>query len=386
MTINNAKELSVFYFGADMPWQELVDHGFRRRNTCFLQALVNNDNVKKVFVVRQSRRRRLLANILKRKTINTKVRDVYLSTLLPERNWIPLHKVINSLFAKFLLFVQTSKISSKNDILWVYWVQAYLFARKLNLNGKYIFDIDHNIIDDENLPEHEKERVSSILIDIAKRSKYILSASRSQIKWFEQRGYSNCLMARNGIDPQRFTKVPALPADLEKVNSPRILYVGTLSKWINTTVLLQLIKKHPEWNFVFIGGNFKTEISDQLKQQANVVLLGFKLADEVPSYMGNADVGLGMYKDVEWLDVDSMKFYEYLAAGVPVVSTDYHPFIQTDFNNLIKASNKLENLEKFIQEIISSGDEIKKDWQAKARQFVNQNTWNKRIDDVIKEF
>jgi len=383
MKRDESKNICVYYFGADMPWEELVVHGFRRRNTCFLQSIVNNKDVGKVYVVRQSTRGGLLNNILRSKKVTDKVTDIFIATLLPERKWLPLSKQINKLFTNFLFYIQTGRFSKNSDIIWIYWVAAYLFAKRLNIKGRYIFDVDHNIIGDDNLPDSEKDRVAEILVDIASTSEYILSSSRSMISWFEEKGFSNCLTVRNGIDPSRFTDELPNPDDLKVIVHPRILYVGTLSKWINTDLLVKLIKNHPEWNFIFIGGNYKTGLSDELNALSNVTMLGFKLAEEVPFYMKNVDVALGMYRDIEWLDVDSMKFYEYLAANVPVVTTNYHPHINTDFNELIQSSNKLKEIEDMIENVLQKKDQSKKEWSVKASKFVKNNTWNNRISDVI---
>ena len=333
--------------------------------------------------MRQASRFGIFKNILGSKKVTNKVKDIYITTLLPERKWIPFSKKLNTLFTSFLLFCQTGKVNNSSDIIWIYWIQAYLFARKINIRGRYIFDIDHNIIDDDNLPEGEKVKVANTLTDIGEKSEYILSASRSMIKWFEAKGFSNCLTARNGIDPSRFQQNLPVPQDLKEIPHPRILYVGTLSKWINTNLLLTLIKQHHEWNFIFIGGNYKTGLSEKLKNMPNVTLLGFKPAGVVPSYMANVDVGLGMYKDVEWMDVDSMKFYEYLAANIPVVTTNYHPHIKSDFDQLILSSNKLPEIEKMIGDILKKTGQSGKDWGEKAKSFVNNNTWDKRICEIM---
>ncbi len=385
MNLKKSKKLRVFYFGADMPWEKLINHGFRRRNTCFLQSIVNNNDVDKVYVVRQSTRRGLFNSILSSKIVNKKVKDIFITTILPQRKWLPLSKQFNIFFVKILILLQTGKANIKTDIIWIYWIQAYLFAKRINMAGRYIFDVDHNIIDDDNLPNNEKEYVSNVLVDIGNNSEYILSASRSMIKWFENKGFNNCLVSRNGIDPLRFVIERDAPADLTNIPKPRILYVGTLSKWINTKLLIQLIKKHPEWNFIFIGGNYKTDISDELTSLSNVYLLGFKLADEVPAYMANVDIGLGMYKDAEWLDVDSMKFYEYLAAKIPVVTTNYHPNINSDFNQLIKSSNNLDEIETIIQDLLLQSDTTENKWKKNTETFINNNTWDNRIAEVINK-
>jgi len=376
----------VFYFGADMPWKDLVDHGFRRRNTCLLQALVNDKNIDQVFVMKLLSRKEALKNIFQKQAKFDKVKDIFIAFLLPEKKYIPFAKSINYVFTQLLLLLQTGKMNHRNDIIWIYWIEAFLFAKKTKIKGRYFFDVDHNIIEDENLPDHKRHIIKETLLDIAKRSEKILSSSRSMNAWFKQHGFSNLVYLRNGIDSSRFSKPLYEPEDIKHLSSPRVLYVGTLSKWIDTDLFLELIEQHKTWNFIVIGENYKTEISKKLMQYPNVSLLGFKDAEEIPHYMANVNIGLGIYKNLHWLDVDSMKFYEYIAAGVPVISTNYHTNIEADFGHLIKTTMDIDEMGEAMNHFLFQKKQEKEIWRQKCDTFVNDHSWAKRVEQVVNIF
>ena len=55
----------------------------------------------------------------------------------------------------------------------------------------------------------------------------------------------------------------------------------------------------------------------------HVQFLGRKDVQDVPSYIAACDVCLLPYRINEWTrNIDSLKLYEYLACGKPVVATD----------------------------------------------------------------
>ena len=117
-----------------------------------------------------------------------------------------------------------------------------------------------------------------------------------------------------------------IPDDLAKLPSPRIGFVGAISDHkLDLTLLRRLAEAHPEWSIVLIGkvgeGDPWTNI-ESLRGLPNLHLLGPKPYEALPAYLKGFDAAIlpaaindytrGMFP---------MKFFEYLAAGCPVVST-----------------------------------------------------------------
>ena len=84
----------------------------------------------------------------------------------------------------------------------------------------------------------------------------------------------------------------------------------------------------PDWRFVFVGP-IATDVS-QLQVLPNVHFLGPRPYADLPGYLKGFDVTTVpfIFHDVT-LRASPIKFYEYLASGVPVVASrlpDFEPF------------------------------------------------------------
>lgn len=119
----------------------------------------------------------------------------------------------------------------------------------------------------------------------------------------------------------------AIPDDLARLPAPRIGFVGAISDHkIDVALLRRLAEAHPEWSIVLIGkigeGDPWADVA-ALRGLPNVHLLGPRSYAALPAYLKGFDAALlpsalndytrGMFP---------MKFFEYLAAGCPVVSTE----------------------------------------------------------------
>jgi len=86
-------------------------------------------------------------------------------------------------------------------------------------------------------------------------------------------------------------------------------------------LIAELAKARPNWHIVMLGPVVKIELN-QLPSASNIHYLGSKQYAELPAYLGSWDIGL-----LPFALNDSTRFIsptktpEYLAAGLPVVST-----------------------------------------------------------------
>lgn len=110
------------------------------------------------------------------------------------------------------------------------------------------------------------------------------------------------------------------PADVADIPRPRIGYVGGLHRWVDFELVRQAALDRPGLHFVFVGPE-QTDAS-ALKGLANVHLLGTRPHDALPDYLGSFDAGIIPYRLTEYTkSVYPTKLNEYLAMGLPVVST-----------------------------------------------------------------
>ena len=128
-----------------------------------------------------------------------------------------------------------------------------------------------------------------------------------------------------GVDFQMFQAAREaaveLPEDLQTFRRPLVGYLGGVHRWVDQELLAAVAARMPEASFVLVGP-VQTEIS-RLARRPNVHLLGARPHAQVPDYIKGFDVGLVPYHLTQYTaDVCPAKLNEYLAMGVPVVSTD----------------------------------------------------------------
>jgi glycosyltransferase involved in cell wall biosynthesis len=118
----------------------------------------------------------------------------------------------------------------------------------------------------------------------------------------------------------------ALPPDLAAITRPRLGYAGALSDFkVDFPLIFKLAERQPGWQFVLIGeerAGQRDPTLQRLRGLANVHMLGWRDYRTLPDYFRGLDLGLLPLQDNSYTRaIFPMKYFEYLAAGLPVVST-----------------------------------------------------------------
>lgn len=188
----------------------------------------------------------------------------------------------------------------------------------------------------------------------------------------------------NVVDVTHFSKardLQAEPHDLQPIAKPRLLYYGVLSDFKLDVALLHFIAaKQPEWQLVLIGEEREGQQSpllQALKKLPNVHCLGYRAYADLPPYLSAVDVGILPLQDNSYTRfMFPMKFFEFLAAGLPVVSTPVDALIPyTDFFTVAEtADDFIIAIENAIHEKKSTltVDEMQKkySWEARMTQVL----------------
>ncbi len=132
-------------------------------------------------------------------------------------------------------------------------------------------------------------------------------------------------LVRHGVDFDHFRKAldpaTAVPAEIADLPGPVLGYFGLISDdWVDLEILAALAGRFPGGSLVLIG---KSTIDlSGLGALPNVHILGRKPYAELPSFCRGFDVALIPFPISELtLNANPLKAREYLAAGLPVVST-----------------------------------------------------------------
>jgi len=129
----------------------------------------------------------------------------------------------------------------------------------------------------------------------------------------------------NGVEWDRFAEPSPMPAEMRDLPRPLIGYVGLLSHFLDFEVLEAVRKARQGGTLVLIGpGSPATDRAiAEFAARDGVRVLGPRPYEEVPAYMQALDLGLIPFRadDPHVQGINPNKVYQYLAAGVPVVTT-----------------------------------------------------------------
>ena len=137
------------------------------------------------------------------------------------------------------------------------------------------------------------------------------------------------LLMPNVADTRLFaTALEPGPVDrqVDALPSPRILFVGAVSGVkVDMQLVAEVARLRRNWSIVLVGptglGDPGTDVSGLLGEP-NVHLVGPRSQEELPAVLRSCDAGIIPYHVNELTtSVFPMKVYEYLAAGLPVVTT-----------------------------------------------------------------
>ncbi|MFT3774570.1 MAG: glycosyltransferase [Minicystis sp.] len=130
---------------------------------------------------------------------------------------------------------------------------------------------------------------------------------------------------RHGVQYEHFRKALApetkIPEDIAGLPKPVIGYFGLMAnEWIDIP-LMEAVAKHFSGGSMVLLGKVTTDIS-RLTALPNVHVLGRKPFAELPAYCKGFDVAINPFPINEMtLNANPLKVREYLAAGLPVVSS-----------------------------------------------------------------
>jgi glycosyltransferase involved in cell wall biosynthesis len=156
---------------------------------------------------------------------------------------------------------------------------------------------------------------------------------------------ADAVLVPNGCDVAHFSIPRPRPPDFPRRPGPIVGFAGGVSWRVDAELLVALARSRPDWTFLLVG-----EITHPLPELTNLCCVGPVPFDELPAWVQRFDVGIVPYATNPFNQAaDPLKVYEYLAAGIPVVSTalpavlGLDPFVRTasgveDFALAIKSA------------------------------------------------
>jgi glycosyltransferase involved in cell wall biosynthesis len=197
--------------------------------------------------------------------------------------------------------------------------------------------------------------------------------------------HPRCHTVTNGAQIEHFARTQspdvAVASELRDLTGPIIGYVGSVFEWLDQPMIAHAATTHPDWNFVFVGP-ITTDISE-LKGLANIHFLGPKPYESLPTYLKGFAVATVpfVFHDVT-MRASPVKFYEYLASGVPVVATRLPDLYQFEH-----VAGLVSTKEEFVSALENALQDDENQREARMAEAHN-HSWEarfRRIDELISD-
>jgi glycosyltransferase involved in cell wall biosynthesis len=189
-------------------------------------------------------------------------------------------------------------------------------------------------------------------------------------------------LVTHGVDYAHFRAAtnPGLPIanELRNLPHPILGFHGLIADWVDLSLLAELAKRKPSWSIVLVG---KADTNlDAIRGLANVHYLGHRPYARLPEYLRGFDVALLPFV-MNQLTISSnpLKLREYLAAGLPVVSTPLPEALR--FASLIRTANTAEEYVFEIEKLLEAGDTGP---NAERSEKVAGEAWEHKIEEMTQ--
>lgn len=204
----------------------------------------------------------------------------------------------------------------------------------------------------------------------------VFAVHPSLLAWIAPRGRAEFLP--NAVDPARWKDVePA--AELAALPRPLAGYAGTIQSRVDVGLLGAVAKEMNEVTFALVGGVGRAVEDALAALPRNVRLLGPVRHDALPPMVVACDAGVVPHvHDALTASMDPLKLYEYLAAGLPVVSTVASPNPALD--GQVRVVRNAAAFAAALREEIA-GDSAQR--REERRRAVADQTWAARADRVL---
>lgn len=191
-----------------------------------------------------------------------------------------------------------------------------------------------------------------------------------------QWGAKTVLPLKNGVDAEHFLAPQQCPAIYSGIQRPRIVYMGAIAPWIDQDLMQSAAQIMSDCQFVWIGPGQLSSAA----QLPNVHAIGPISYHALPGFLQHADAAVIPF-DVKrhgaLVDhVNPLKYYEYAAAGLPVVATATAELRRiggpvlladgvTDFVSALRAS-----LNERVDKQVLRAFALEHGWDARVQEFL----------------
>ena len=185
----------------------------------------------------------------------------------------------------------------------------------------------------------------------------------------------------SSVDSAHFRQARASrpdPADQANIPHLRLGFAGVIDERMDIELLREVACARPEWHLVLVGPVVKIN-PDQLPQLPNIHYLGAKPYAELPSYMAGWDIALLPFALNESTRfISPTKTPEYLAAGLPVVSTAIRDVVAPyGVAELVRIGETATDFVAAVEDELACPEPERGRWLKRVDGFLSTMSWDR---------
>lgn len=210
-----------------------------------------------------------------------------------------------------------------------------------------------------------------------------IASSQPLVDHLRRLGARDVIYWPNPADVAQF--VPLSTSNRPPRARPQIGFVGAIQEHkVDTQLVIDMANLKPDWDFVLVGPvGLGLQQSGMRKVQwpANVLFPGTVAHEELPEVLQGFDVGLIPYRINDYTrSVFPMKVFEYLAAGLGVVSTSL-PSIVGEVDQ-VEFADSAATMIAALERVLSA--DLKSDGARTIRaEYASGHSWEARCDEAL---
>jgi len=235
------------------------------------------------------------------------------------------------------------------------------------------------VMDDyQEMPGVDRRYVRDLERILLARADLIFATST---KLQEQKSGKNtqAVFLPHGVDFDHFRPATdcLVPEEMKNLQRPVIGMYGTLAPWVDADLLVQVARAFPQASVVLIGTRTDFPLPEHVP---NLHWLGARPYAELPRYAAHFDVGLIPFRCNELTAyVNPLKLLEYLALGLPIVSTPL-----PDLSRFAEHVYIADNREDFVRKVKLALDDNAPARRRQRVELAARETWETRVKTLLQ--
>jgi glycosyltransferase involved in cell wall biosynthesis len=232
------------------------------------------------------------------------------------------------------------------------------FSAFADTNGRHIAELEAQLL-----------KKADLVITSAER----LHASKARVN-------PHTVLVRHGVDFDHFVtacdEATVVPDELRRLPRPILGFFGLVAEWVDQEAILACARAYPQGSVVLIGKTMPDVDDTRLRSAPNVHFLGRRPYAQLPAYCRGFDVALMPFRMNELtLNANPLKVREYLAAGLPVVSSALPEVARLGLCHL---ANGPDDFPRLVERCLSEGAGPSR---ARAQRIASEG-WRARVEEI----